>query len=48
LFKWCTICYGIILVFLFYPFVSRIKIAYNFFSKARQVKQVIVSSYEAN
>jgi hypothetical protein len=42
LIKVCAICYGILFVYLFYPFVSNIKMSYNFFSKTKQVKEVLV------
>jgi hypothetical protein len=42
LIKSCTICYGILFVYLFYPFVSNIKMSYNFFSKTKQIKEILV------
>jgi len=41
LFKSCAVCYGFALVYLFYPFVSRIKIIYNFLSKLVQTKEIL-------
>jgi len=38
----CSISYGILFVYLFYPFVSNIKMSYNFFSKTKQVKEVLI------
>lgn len=40
--KICAISYGILFVYLFYPFVSNIKISYNFLSKTKQVKEVLI------
>ena len=36
LFKCCSLSYGFILVYVFYPFVTKIKIKYAFFSKIKQ------------
>jgi hypothetical protein len=41
-FKWSAICYGIILVYMFYPFTSAIKVSYNYMSKVRQIKHLLV------
>ena len=38
----CTICYGILFVYLFYPFVSRIKIQYNLFTKTKHLKEILI------
>jgi hypothetical protein len=40
--KVCAICYGILFVYLFYPFVSTIKVSYNFFCKTKQVKEILI------
>lgn len=37
----CAIFYTILLVYFFYPFISRIKIFYSFFSKVRQIKDIV-------
>ena len=37
----CAIFYTFLLVYVFYPFISRIKILYNVFSKIRQVKIIL-------
>jgi hypothetical protein len=42
LLKVCAICYGILFVYLFYPFVSTIKVAYNFISKTKQIKEFLI------
>jgi hypothetical protein len=42
--KGCVICYSILFVYLFYPFVSSIKIVYNFFSKIQVLKNILISS----
>jgi hypothetical protein len=42
LLKVSAICYGILVVYLFYPFVSSIKVVYNFFSKTKQIKEILI------
>jgi len=46
LFYNCAICYGFALVYLFYPFVSRIKIVYNYMSKLVQVKEIFTAFFK--
>ena len=41
LFKCSAICYGFLLVYVFYPFISRIKIIYNFLDKIRFIKKLL-------
>jgi len=41
LLKSSIVCYGFILVYLFFPFISRIKVIYNFFSKIRFIKKLL-------
>jgi len=43
--KGCVVCYGILFVYLFYPFVSSIKVAYNFFSKIQVLKNILISAF---
>jgi hypothetical protein len=43
--KSCSVFYGILLVYLFYPFISRIKVVYDFYSKIRQIKEVLISIF---
>ena len=43
--KWSSVFYIILLVFLFYPFVSQIKVIYNFFAKIRQIKEILLSAF---
>jgi len=45
LFKWSTIVYGISLVYLFYPFVSKMKIIYNFLDRVKQIKKIFVTMF---
>jgi hypothetical protein len=40
--KSCAVCYGILFVYFFYPFISNIKLRYNFFSKTKQVKDILI------
>ena len=42
LIKICAICYGILFVYLFYPFISNIKVSYNYFSKTKQIKELLI------
>lgn len=42
LIKICAICYGILFVYLFYPFVSSIKVTYNFYSKTKLIKELLI------
>jgi len=42
LLKICAICYGILFVYLFYPFVSALKVSYNFLSKTKQIKEFLI------
>ena len=37
-----TICYGILFVYLFYPFISKLKLFYNFLNKIKQVKELLI------
>lgn len=39
------ICYSILLVFIFYPFISKIKLFFNFFSKVRFIKEIIINAF---
>ena len=41
LFKCSFLFYSIFLVFLFHPFISRIKVLFNFFSKIRVAKHLL-------
>lgn len=43
--KGCAICYGILFVYLFYPFVSSIKAVYNFYSKAQSLKEILIKTF---
>ena len=43
--KGCAICYAILFVYLFYPFISTIKTAYNFFGKIQLLKDILVKGY---
>ncbi len=45
LFKCCSLCYGFILVYIFYPFVTKIKIRYVFFSKIKQIKNILTHKF---
>jgi len=40
LFKSSLLCYSLLLVYVFYPFIARIKIIFNFFSKIKFTKKV--------
>lgn len=42
LIKICAICYGVLFVYLFYPFVSSIKVTYNFYSKTKLIKELLI------
>jgi hypothetical protein len=41
----CAIFYTFLLVYFFYPFISRIKIFYNLFSKVRQIKEIVNNAF---
>ncbi len=43
--KGCAICYGILFVYLFYPFISSIKVVYNFFSKVQSLKDILIKAF---
>ena len=45
LFKCFSLCYGFLLVYVFYPFVTKIKIMYNFFMKIKQLKNILINSF---
>ena len=45
LIKGCSVCYAILFVYLFYPFVSTIKVVYNFFEKVQLLKDILVKGY---
>ena len=45
LFKCCSLSYGFILVYVFYPFVTKIKIKYAFFSKIKQIKNILIHKF---
>lgn len=45
LFKCCSLCYGFILVYVFYPFVTKIKITYAFFNKIKQLKNILINMF---
>lgn len=42
LIKICAICYGILFIYLFYPFVSSLKVGYHFLSKTKQTKEILI------
>jgi len=42
LIKICAICYGILFLYLFYPFISNIKVSYHFLSKTKQIKEILI------
>jgi len=42
LIKICAICYGILFLYLLYPFVSNIKVSYHFLSKTKQIKEILM------
>lgn len=42
LIKICIICYGFLLVCVFYAFVSNIKVKYHYFSKIKQIKSILI------
>ena len=42
LIKICTVCYGFLLVCVFYSFISTIKVKYHYFSKIKQIKSILV------
>ena len=44
--KCCVIFYGFFLVYLFYPFISHIKVVYNFLSKLIQVKVLLTCFFK--
>lgn len=46
--KCCAIFYGVALVYLFYPFLSRIKIVYNFFNKLSQATLALNFFFKKN
>ena len=39
------ICYAILFLYVFYPFVSTIKAKYNFFSKTKQIKDILIAFF---
>jgi len=39
--KSSSVFYCFFIVYLFYPFISKIKIIFNFFSKIKQIKNII-------
>lgn len=41
----CTICYGILVIYIFYPFSSNIKVIYNLFNKAQHLKKILVKYF---
>lgn len=41
----CAICYGILFVYLFYPFVSSIKVSYDYFSKTFLIKNILINFF---
>ena len=43
LFKCSSLFYAVLLVYYFYPFVSKIKVVYNFFSKVRLTKNILIN-----
>lgn len=43
--KSCSIFYSFLLVYMFYPFITRIKVLYNLFSKVRQIKNVLINTF---
>ena len=43
--KSCAIFYSFLLVYMFYPFITRIKVLYNLFSKVRQIKNVLINTF---
>ena len=45
LFNCCSLFYGFILVYIFYPFVTKIKISYSFFSKIKQIKNILINKF---
>ena len=45
LIEYCSIFYAFSLVYLFCPFVSRIKLYYNVFSKIRVVKTILITYF---
>lgn len=44
IFQWTAICYGIVLVYMFFPFTGAIKVSYNYVGKIRQVKEILMFS----
>jgi len=46
--KCCAIFYGFALVYLFYPFLSRIKVVYNFLSRLAQAKVIFSCFFKNN
>jgi hypothetical protein len=40
-----SIVYSFLLVYIFYPFISRIKVIYNFYSKIRHIKEIFVNIF---
>jgi hypothetical protein len=42
--KGCAVCYGVLFVYLFYPFVASIKVVYNFFGKVQYLKEILIKS----
>jgi len=45
LFKICSLCYGFILVYVFYPFVTNIKLLYVFFNKIKQLNNIFINFF---
>jgi hypothetical protein len=41
----CAICYSVLVVYLFYPFVSSIKVLYNLFGKAQHLKEILINFF---
>jgi hypothetical protein len=42
LIEYCSLFYAFCVVFIFCPFVSRLKLSYNVFSKIRLIKYLLV------
>jgi len=41
LFKCCSLVFGFMLVYVFYPFVTQIKLGYVFLSRVKQLKNIL-------